>query len=420
MKQQAKTVIGHSGILLFLSLLFSCNFPSSSQSNSLPTVTTKYGVNLSTIAAFDSVTVDISIGGVAQGHSVYTAANEDAASHKIRWDIVAQETNVVKVNTEVWYGGQMIATQTESYTSGQAPQIPAIILGPTVTLPSQISVYSDLPLYTSGLTVSATATSTTAYLISLALDFNGDGIADTTISGGVAGLLSLSVANAKMYNAVAGQTYTATATVTDVLGRSFKYSFPIVVSNGLGDIATFTDPRDGQAYPYRRIGTQTWMLKNLNYVPSGTAGTTTWCYNDSSSYCAIYGVLYTYQPALTACPAGWHLPDTTEWNTLENFADWADDGSLNNSVATSTSLKSVNGWNTGNTGTDIYGFSALPGGDYDGTAYYNGNNGYWWTATAYGNTYAWYRLMYYNLADVGHNYYYQTFGFSVRCLKDSV
>jgi len=50
---------------------------------------------------------------------------------------------------------------------------------------------------------------------------------------------------------------------------------------------------------------------------------------------------------------------------------------------------------------------------------YVGNNGYWWSATPTGSTSAYFRYyMYYSYANVGHNNYGQTFGFSVRCSMD--
>ena len=491
---------GISCVLLLLTFLCSCNFPSSSQSSSLPTVTTKYGVDLSTIQAFDSVVVDIVVDGVAQGHSVYTVANEDAASHKIRWEIKVPETKVVKMNALIWLNGDVIATQSETFTSGQAPRIPTITLGPmlftkysvdlsampafdsvttdivvdgatqgghsqyvpanmdaahkvywvikalqgktvkvnavvwhqgielatqtetfasgqtpqmpapilapTVTLPA--SDVNWLSLYPSGTTVSATSNSTSAYITALSLDFESDGTIDTTISGGVGGVATLSISNAKMYNTVVAGTYTTTVTVTDVLGRSFSHKVILAT----GDFDRVTDSRDGQAYLYRKIGSQTWMLKNLAYVPAGSAGASTWCYNNDPANCATYGVLYNYQAALTACPTGWHLPDTTEWNTLET--------TVGGSAIAGTVLKSTSGWTSGGiTGTNAYGFSALSGGYYYGAAFgIVGDYGNWWTATPNGTSDAYTRYMYCTYAGVYHGSDGQADGFSARCLKD--
>jgi len=167
-----------------------------------------------------------------------------------------------------------------------------------------------------------------------------------------------------------------------------------------------------QTYNTVMIGTQTWMAQNLNYKPlSGKS----WCYNDSTSYCNTYGRLYDYLTALTVCPSGWHLPDTTEWNTLEVYTG--------DTATTGTKLKSTMGWymGTGNIiGTNTYNFSALPGGDYGGAAFGRvGYSGYWWTATAYGNSFAYFSGVDYNYANMFHNYNIQTIGFSVRCLKDT-
>ena len=213
---------------------------------------------------------------------------------------------------------------------------------------------------------------------------------------------------------------------------------------------TLTDTRDGQTYKTVTIGDQVWMAENLNYAYTGvpynysgnTSDSTSWCYKNEPENCAKYGRLYTWAAAMDSvgtwttngkgcgygsecsptgtirgiCPEGWHLPDTTEWNTLFS--------AVGGSFTAGTALKSTSGWNedegeSGN-GTDSFGFSALPagyrynGGDYDNEGY----DAYFWSSTEYNSNYAYYMLLYYNydyaaLYDGNKNY-----GFSVRCLKD--
>jgi uncharacterized protein (TIGR02145 family) len=127
------------------------------------------------------------------------------------------------------------------------------------------------------------------------------------------------------------------------------------------------------------------MAENLNYdIPNNTTDV---CYNNSEANCATYGRLYNWGAAggaadannpNKACPVGWHLPDGTEWTTLINYV-----GSFSNA---GTILKSSQYWNydaNTPTGTDDYGFSALPGGygSWDGSFSYVGSNGYWWSWT---------------------------------------
>jgi len=155
----------------------------------------------------------------------------------------------------------------------------------------------------------------------------------------------------------------------------------------------FTDSRDGKTYKSVVIGEQTWMAENLNYDESGS-----YCV-----YCDIYGRLYGWEDATRVCPDGWHLPSIGEWYRLLSFADWS-----------WTDLKSEKGWAAGLEGTDIYGFSALPGGG--GEQYYEdmtGDYGSWWSnTTADGGAY---------FANTGS--YNGTFAsiydfYSVRCVKD--
>ena len=168
-----------------------------------------------------------------------------------------------------------------------------------------------------------------------------------------------------------------------------------------------TDTRDGQTYKTVVIGNQTWMGENLNFTP--TSGNS-WCYSNTPSSCTTYGRLYDWATAKVVCPTGWHLPDTTEWNVLE--------AAVGGTATAGTKLKATSGWSSGN-GTDDFGFSALPGGNYVGSSFYDvGGYGSWWTATAYGSDLAYDRDMGFLSAYVGLSNDGQTIGFSVRCLKD--
>ena len=168
------------------------------------------------------------------------------------------------------------------------------------------------------------------------------------------------------------------------------------------------------------------MAENLAYLPSvndATDNSTTvakyYVYNyygtvvadaKASSYYTTYGVLYNWTAAMGVCPTGWHLPSSAEWATLEATVGGLDKAG--------TKLKSVSGWTSGITGTDAYGFSALPSGRYLGSGFNYVFSGNWWSATEYDASYAYSRYMYYSNANVYSSSNDKISGFSVRCLQD--
>jgi uncharacterized protein (TIGR02145 family)/uncharacterized repeat protein (TIGR02543 family) len=175
--------------------------------------------------------------------------------------------------------------------------------------------------------------------------------------------------------------------------------------------STLTDTRDKTRYKTVKLGGRTWMAENLNYqMPKDS-----WCYDDKTGNCAKYGRLYNWDAAENACPAGWHLPTREEWGNLVEAAGGG--------KAADKTLKSVSGWSRAGNGTDMYGFSALPGGYWDylsGVFESIGNMGIWWTATPQEfmnfGAYAW-RMT----SDSGKaidNTHYKSAGFSVRCVMD--
>ena len=108
------------------------------------------------------------------------------------------------------------------------------------------------------------------------------------------------------------------------------------------DYGSLTDERDGQVYKTVKIGTQVWMAENLNYADSlkdvVLQDGASFCYDYDSDNCAVGGRFYRWAAAMGLlskynnsradttllkssnhrglCPEGWHIPDTTEWNTL--------------------------------------------------------------------------------------------------------
>ncbi|MCX6335640.1 MAG: T9SS type A sorting domain-containing protein [Bacteroidia bacterium] len=209
---------------------------------------------------------------------------------------------------------------------------------------------------------------------------------------------------------------------------------------------TFTECKDGDDnyYPVVNIGTQLWMAENLKTtkyndgtaIPNVTvnatwAAATTGAYSDYSNTPAnstTYGRLYNWYAVdnnaatkvasnggKNVCPTSWHVPTDAEWTTLTTYLGGENvaGGKLKETGTTH--------WISPNTGaTNETGFTALPGGSrhYDGTYYYVGYGGYWWSSTEYSATTAWYRHMTYYNTNVLRGDYDKRNGFSVRCMKN--
>lgn len=185
---------------------------------------------------------------------------------------------------------------------------------------------------------------------------------------------------------------------------------PLEFAATISSDSTFTDSRDGQQYTFRHIGSQVWMTKNLNYAAGGS-----WCNDDSSGNCAIYGRLYDWNTALTVAPPGWHLPTDAEWTTLTTFLG-------GDSVAGGAMKETGTAhWLSPNIGaTNSSGFAGMPGGfrDSGGNGGNIGINATWWSSTAIDANFAWWRILYSYYAYVLRDISDKTYGFSVRCVRD--
>jgi len=162
---------------------------------------------------------------------------------------------------------------------------------------------------------------------------------------------------------------------------------------------SFTDSRDGQTYKTVKIGNQVWMAENLNY----NAGSGSWCYDENSSNCNKYGRLYDWEAAKKACPAGWHLPSKSEFETLLNNYGSEGSNAYNALIPSGSS-----------------GFSVLFGGwrNFSGNFYNIGYYGFFWSSSPFDSNYAWRLYVTSNFKNTNMNSSSRSVGFSVRCLQD--
>lgn len=222
--------------------------------------------------------------------------------------------------------------------------------------------------------------------------------------------------------------------LTSYLATDLRLAFD--TSSRKLDTGHFTDARDGQTYTYTKIGSQTWMAQNLNYRnTTGSTDTVGVCSNNSADSCVKYGRLYTWAQSLGLndtcdkktctslvaekqrgiCPASWHVPSDEEWTTMQRVVDanayWV-------TSVDGTKLKARGAWRS-NSGTDMYGFRALPGGHRSDDGFYDqGDLADFWTASEVYEVNAWHRYFYDNYAYGFRSDYTKTLGLSLRCLQD--
>ncbi|MCL2207911.1 MAG: hypothetical protein FWB90_07460 [Fibromonadales bacterium] len=168
---------------------------------------------------------------------------------------------------------------------------------------------------------------------------------------------------------------------------------------------TFTDSRDKKnkkTYKTIKIGKQTWMAENLNYI-SGYSK----CQIDKPSNCDKYGRLYDFETANNACPKGWHLPTKDEWDVLHKILNEDDD-------------------------EDGFGFMALPGGKADDKFLIMhgkwqlvlvpeaiGKKGFWLTSTMHKDSSVYISEMNYSDRKFSMDSEKKNkFAYSVRCVKN--
>ncbi|MBI9036635.1 MAG: hypothetical protein JEY97_00760 [Bacteroidales bacterium] len=205
----------------------------------------------------------------------------------------------------------------------------------------------------------------------------------------------------------------------------------------------FYDSRNGETYNTTLIGWQCWMAENLNIgkMLNGNEEMANnniiekYCYDNDPANCYEFGGLYQWFEMMQynampgtqgICPDDWHIPTDDEWKILEGTVDsqypigdpiWNNNGSRGFDAG--LNLKSTIGWRDNGNGSDLYDFTALPGGwrleDGSFGSLLNGQTIFWLSSDYFQE--AWYRSLRYSNDKVSRGLGYKTFGRSVRCLK---
>jgi|WetSurSiteA1Bulk_404760.scaffolds.fasta_scaffold00804_5 uncharacterized protein (TIGR02145 family) len=192
---------------------------------------------------------------------------------------------------------------------------------------------------------------------------------------------------------------------------------------------------DGNIYKTIQIGSQQWIAENLKTTKyndgnpillgyGGPAGYTDWfnlgdssykyyggayCWfdNDEAVYKNAFGAIYNWHSVGTGklCPNGWHVPTVSDWNELISYLG----GAAGYNEVTKYAMISCSE-------KKIYdsGFAPVLAGELCGWGFLGSN--FWWSATSMPTDL---RVPYaYIMSFIGFDYEPQSFGHSVRCLKD--
>jgi len=214
-----------------------------------------------------------------------------------------------------------------------------------------------------------------------------------------------------------------------------------------GDIATFTTTAlepgtvldyDGNVYHSVTIGTQVWLVENLKVTHYRNGDPVTlgspkismnktegegmyYNYGNSDSIAKIYGRLYNFYAGIDSrniAPTGFRVASDSDWSVMANY--------LGNDSLTGGKLKeggTVHWLNPNLYATNATGFTALPGGAYNGllgTFGFLGMSASFWTSTSTGTYYADGRSLFNNSgyilgAHAGDGR--KVHGWSIRCVQ---
>lgn len=175
---------------------------------------------------------------------------------------------------------------------------------------------------------------------------------------------------------------------------------------------TLIDSRDNQTYKTTKVAGQFIMAQNLNYNTDEAV-----YYDNDPGNGTIYGMLYTWETAMEACPDGWRLPTRSEYDLMREY--------LGGEYEAGGNLKApgTEYWNEPNAyGTNSTSFTAVGSGAYmPGHLDFFGMNesATFWTQTETDYGLAWSMALSSTNARMAiQNTTNKNLRLSVRCIKD--
>ena len=179
----------------------------------------------------------------------------------------------------------------------------------------------------------------------------------------------------------------------------------------IGDMGSFD--HQGTIYTWKVMDDgKKWLTRNLNVEVDNS-----WCYENDSNYCEIYGRFYKWKAAKEACLTlgdNWRLPSDEDWKKLAiqygGYHDWKTGKDIGNPKEAYHALMKE-----GNSG-----FAALLAGwrDLSGNYDYLGENGIFWSSSLRDSTDARGFGFYQKRSMMARGNGDWNFGHSVRCLQD--
>lgn len=149
-----------------------------------------------------------------------------------------------------------------------------------------------------------------------------------------------------------------------------------------------------------RIGDQVWMAKNVS-IPMPNS----FWYERDSLVNRDQGRLYFFSSALSACPAGWHLPTDEEWQTLiDHFGGDSIAGRELLTGGSSGLNLTLAGYRSANSSSDLFGKK--------------GEQGFYWTSTVKAEQTAYARMFSSGSGQITDLFYRRANAFSVRYIKN--
>lgn len=173
----------------------------------------------------------------------------------------------------------------------------------------------------------------------------------------------------------------------------------------------------GHTYNTIKIGDQCWIRENMRVDTESSR-----FYDDNPENVSVYGKLYSWEAAVSVCPPGWKLPAYEDWCTLVQHVDGSAICQQDSDLGTDAGfkLKSKEGWLDDQSGSDQFGFKAIPGGFklLAGNFTELGETAAFWTSSVAEGDFANFWSITSETTRITNNNAPKSEFFSVRCIKE--